>query len=70
MVWEFQTPETALRWADLWRDMLPVASYHWESMEGWEPRWSVAATLARHSWPARPSLVTVRLWAEPARFVQ
>jgi len=40
--WTFETSETAHRWAELMRDMVPCAATTWDSLPGWETRWSVS----------------------------
>lgn len=61
LTWDFETHETALRWADLMRDMLPAAVHIWWGRPQWATRWSVEL----RSSLKRGHAVRVNLWCEP-----
>lgn len=60
--WNFATYQTARAWADLMRDMLPVATHLWSERPQWAVRWSVSGV--SHN---KGHEVFVTLWCEPAR---
>lgn len=61
LTWDFETRETAQRWSDLMRDMIPMAVHTWWNRPQWEPRWSVEL----HSSLKRGHAVRVNLWCQP-----
>lgn len=61
--WSFETRQTASRWADLMRDMIPCATHMWVNLPQWTPKWSVTVVLRNSHTQAHE--VRVLLWSEP-----
>lgn len=62
LTWTFETADTAARWGELMRDMVPMALHRWEGLPLWTTKHAV---LVRVNSRTRLFQVRLTLWPEP-----